>query len=650
VSCAAALLLSALFAVNVYRAATQSITTDEAFTYTRFVATPLATMNSYYDANNHVLYSLLARLSTAAFGPREFALRLPSLLGGALYFLGLFLVARRLFGQSLWFLLAVALGSLNPLLLDYLSAARGYGLATALWIWALWTLLCHRERPSSLRLASAGVLMGLSVAANLVMLVPGAALGTAYLLISLPAGWRHTIRTAVLLLASAACAAGPMLWFAMRTARRADFFAGAPTARDSIYTLADSSLRYDWTFLARYFPEPAAARNPVFFTFVAGLAVLLALLLRNAIAWFRARQSLPSAGAHLAAATLLLCVVILAILRKGFGVLYPGGRTGLYFVPLLSLSWAFVFSTLGGPGLFRRLLAAAGALVACLVLLQYALEFNTGFYFEVRYDAGTKHIVQRLERFHATAPSAPVRLGVSRFLLESFRYYREAYRLPWLRPATLDGPTCLYDQYALAAWDRDAILPRYRLVANYLDPVSGTLLAAPRQNAWPEVSALRASGFADPIPCAVNFDTLQPFVDPAQPGLAAHVLRDVLEAPGPGGTVWAAPRLALVFHLPDSGYRHLTIDLLQPSVDLRQAPHQFLTIRVNGEILDRLTLPSESHFTYRKTVPSGWLLPSGITLLEIDAEVYIVSEADGQKLAFLLGCVGFSPGTPPRRP
>ena len=41
-----------------YRAATQSITHDEAFTYLQFVSGPWSNLFSNYDANNHVLTSV----------------------------------------------------------------------------------------------------------------------------------------------------------------------------------------------------------------------------------------------------------------------------------------------------------------------------------------------------------------------------------------------------------------------------------------------------------------------------------------------------------------------------------------------------------------------------------------------------------------
>ncbi|HMC62894.1 MAG TPA: hypothetical protein VKJ01_27120, partial [Candidatus Solibacter sp.] len=97
---AARTLLLALFAVTVYRAATQSITPPEAATYNRFVGPNLQEALALTTSNNHVLNTLLARISTSIFHLTDLSLRLPGLLGGALYFWAVFRLARRTFGNG----------------------------------------------------------------------------------------------------------------------------------------------------------------------------------------------------------------------------------------------------------------------------------------------------------------------------------------------------------------------------------------------------------------------------------------------------------------------------------------------------------------------------------------------------------------------
>ena len=118
-------LLATLFSTNVYRAWTQSITYDEALTYLEFVAPAFSKMGQVYDANNHVLFTLLAKVSIWLLGLSEFSLSLPSLLGGLIYFAACFQLSRLLFGSGFLFLMSVTALALNPYLLDFLSAARG---------------------------------------------------------------------------------------------------------------------------------------------------------------------------------------------------------------------------------------------------------------------------------------------------------------------------------------------------------------------------------------------------------------------------------------------------------------------------------------------------------------------------------------------
>ena len=104
----AVLVLAVVFAANVYRARTQSFTADEAVTYNNYVSAPLRATLTDFDANNHVLNTLLEKVSAALFGASEFTLRLPSLAGGALYLAAVFLLCRRLFGQGPLLVVSVA--------------------------------------------------------------------------------------------------------------------------------------------------------------------------------------------------------------------------------------------------------------------------------------------------------------------------------------------------------------------------------------------------------------------------------------------------------------------------------------------------------------------------------------------------------------
>src|SRR5579864_4731343 len=133
-------LLAAVFALCVYRAATQAIIIDEAFTYIYFVAPPLSEVMTTYNTNDHIPTSLLAKITTSLFGVSELTLRMPSLLCCLIYLVAVRAIALAVFSGE-WAVMVFALLSLNPIVLDLMVAARGYGPALAFLMAALWFLL-----------------------------------------------------------------------------------------------------------------------------------------------------------------------------------------------------------------------------------------------------------------------------------------------------------------------------------------------------------------------------------------------------------------------------------------------------------------------------------------------------------------------------
>lgn len=183
---AALLLLAALFAVTVYRAATEPATADEAYSYDRFVRPPIGEVLAAYDPGNHLLYTLLAKRSIGFFRLSEFSLRLPSLLAGALYLWAVWLFSRRIPGPRALSLAMAAALALNPWTLDLYRSAWGYGLPVALALCALDLMLARPLPPRNLNLAA--VCLGLAVADSPRFLLPAAALAAVGLMVFLRRG------------------------------------------------------------------------------------------------------------------------------------------------------------------------------------------------------------------------------------------------------------------------------------------------------------------------------------------------------------------------------------------------------------------------------------------------------------------------------
>jgi hypothetical protein len=117
------------------RLALEPITYDEAFTYTQYASKSFPQILADYSyPNNHIFFTLFAKISTSIFGVSEFALRLPALIASFLLLFFGFFLAQRLKSKygAVIFLFFIAF---VPALVEYGSYARGYSFL------ALFTLL-----------------------------------------------------------------------------------------------------------------------------------------------------------------------------------------------------------------------------------------------------------------------------------------------------------------------------------------------------------------------------------------------------------------------------------------------------------------------------------------------------------------------------
>ena len=471
-------LLAAVACVNVYRAATQSITADEAFTYNHFAGgdEPVRV----YDANNHVLFTWLARASVRTFGLSEFSLRLPAVVAGWFYLAAVYAIARRWLTRPWLFLPAVASLALNPFVLDFLSAARGYGLALALLAWAIHLLARDLEETTAAvrRWRLAAVCLALAVAANLNFAVPGAALAATFFLLTIwrrPPAPRRAAELARNFIGPGLLLVLLVLAWPLRTASKAAFYYGVDSLRQTLQGLIYYSFCYSR-------PEaPTRLQNllwDVSFGLVpcilaAAALVGLALLRRRA-----AHGALEGCESFLLLITgaAWLALGLLAGLKAALGLKYPVDRTALYWIPLFTLLCLALMGTARRPG--WRAASAPLAVYLGLATTQYAVQFDTRFYAQWRYDAATKEMVQRIIRREASGAPRRVRIGASWVFEPSLNFYRLRYRLGWLERVTRDGPRGAHDYYLLVGEDT-ALVEQSGLKVLHQDALSGAVLAAP---------------------------------------------------------------------------------------------------------------------------------------------------------------------------
>jgi len=508
---AAIALLTTLFLINCYRAATQSVVHDEAYSWQEYLSGPVSIIFQYYDANNHFLATLLSRLSTALFGVSAFSMRLPTLLAGAWYFCSVFLLCVLLFEDGILLVVAVGLLALNPILLDFLVAARGYGLAMAGLFWALLQMITYlREvsagslNPERTRLWKAAAGLAVAFAANLTMLIPAAILAVLFVAVLRQARGRPASSPPPLVATASKkkrrktpnppeTAMGdtreplhfivPLLLFGfayflaapIETASMQNFYAGTDSLAASARNLAEASFAYSDGAASLV---TSSVHSVWLWCVISLLAAAVVAGVLTALHLIRANHLRAATGPEIAvvltAPTVVSSVLLLVLAHLIKELPYPVDRTGLYFVPLSLLCLAMLLK------LSRDRLPApawwAGLAVCGIVIFVFVLQISLKSFYVWRYDADTEHIFSLIEKRRSA--NGAVRLGVSWQLEPALNFYRVTRGASWLAPIERDGFEGDRQLYVFIPADAGQ-LERLGVKELYRGAISGTVLAAP---------------------------------------------------------------------------------------------------------------------------------------------------------------------------
>ena len=472
-------LLACVFAFTLYRAKTQSFTVDEAFVFLRFVDVPWADFFGSYDAANHVLHTLLMRVSRAALGSSELVLRLPSLLGCVLYLWAVERLTSRTFGPTWLQPFSVAALTLNPLVLDYLCAARGYGLALALCMWAMLFLTRYLTTdPYPKQLRRAGIFAGLSIAANLTFIVPITALGMVTLIASAAKGWRRIWLVGERFGGPAIVVAFLFVILPLAKASGSNFYIGVPTLEESAAILWYTSILHTPERSLGQFLEPAAVRNTVLVT---ALVVTVGAGLWSLGKLWRGNVSTPVALLALSGGVTGTAVLLVVALHRWAGVPYPYERTGLYFIPMLTSALLIVFSLV--PVAAVR---AVGFAAVAVMLLVYVSQLEPRYFAEWRFDARTRELMRAVRNDAAAAglvtphfdPDVPLfTVGSSMWLEPAANYYRRRLRLFSMRPVERGALHARRFRYYLLLPEDFGLVEKLNLSVLLRDNFAGVLLA-----------------------------------------------------------------------------------------------------------------------------------------------------------------------------
>lgn len=385
---------------TVARACVQSVTIDEADTYLAFVG-PHGPTQWTGSANNHVLNSLLMRLATSIFGASAITLRLPALIGAALYIGAAYCLVRLISERHLLQWAQFVCLTCSPFVMDYLVAARGYGMAAAFLLWMVAIAARHQAldpqvRAAELRRTCILISIGgaLCVSANFSFAIADAltALGL-YLWIC-----RQHRREYLKILA----------WFVLPGLAVAYFLVGSVVlgwpkgqftwGTDSVVKMLTSLVRAslfepnDYLLnprLRHYFVHFGPFLYPILAAFVLWRVAMLAVARR------------PGALAAICGLALLAALACHEFLYVAYRVLLPLDRTAMWVVLLFfAMAGALAAVPLSSPvgRASGKALTAIMALIAC---------YNIGclrltYFNEWKYDAAMKDVYAVLSYYNHT--------------------------------------------------------------------------------------------------------------------------------------------------------------------------------------------------------------------------------------------------------
>ncbi len=456
--------------VAVHRAVTQPVTFDEAWSFVEFCRGEWGRTFAP-SSNNHLLNTLLMRLTTGAVGASAFTLRIPTLVACCVSLAFVWRWTRRLAGFP--GILALAAFAFDPILSDYFALARGYGIATAMLLWladALGRVGSGFSASSTPRraLVETGLAAAGCACASLTFVPSVVAVIAAAVVLAWRARDRWTAADlgAVAVWAGVpALAAGAVpLWFALRIPRDQLYYGAA--------TMAESGTSLMVRMLARPRGEPCGALSdlggPLVITVaIAICASALAVAVGAAVIDLcRSRERVLDATERSG---------IIVGLGAGFAVAatfgssalaslpYPSDRTGLHLIVLTVLGVGSACArSVGSERSIRRLAAAAiRAGVVVFSFASYSIGPFSGWEIDTRCGDGLRFLESQWQ-----PGTPPVRvLAAPEVWGPCLEFERVTRRLDWLAPVDRTARLPIYDylvltpRYVAIAWIRELVEP-----------------------------------------------------------------------------------------------------------------------------------------------------------------------------------------------
>ena len=444
-----------LVSINIFRAHTQSITHDEAFTYNEFVSHGWAKILLSWDTNNHIFHSILMRLTKSIFGLSHLSIRLPALLGGFLYLLAVERLCRRVCQGRVDYVISLAAIASSPFILDFLVIARGYSLALGFFMLAV--LLCglelYESHPEENRTKHfwtyfiISCLCALSVASHLAFAFVNFSLLVVFFTRSClmnglhhraHSAWKKVCHDLMLLVVPGAIL---FLWVSPTIIQyqHADMIYGGQNWSEvfgSIITAGfDGFPKKDLWII----PSETVLWFMHILLWVLGFCMLFGGIdaFRGFLKYYLEKSAMD-ANQKLwlfVFAIITVTFILHSVANTFFGVLLPIDRFGLYFVPLTMLLITISIGT-RRAGRLHLIFRSVGRLSMLMMVMYFLSSFHTDYFRSWKYDSGTKDVFLKLRTLDWDLYKG---IGIDWLFEPSLNFYRMYYQEFDFLPFTRNG-------------------------------------------------------------------------------------------------------------------------------------------------------------------------------------------------------------------
>jgi uncharacterized membrane protein len=447
-----------------------SFTHDESLTYNLIIHDSFMQIVSnntpYLSANNHILNTLLMKISERLLGTSEFALRIFSPLAHLAFLVYSYKLLKSI-PQKTIVICGFILVNINPYLLDFFSLARGYGMAIALMTVSIYYMSCYLKNSRLTSLALTFAAAGFAVLANFGML---------YFLLSLFAVYElNLVYTTKAMLTQqqffkknrpVLITLTVMAVICYEPVRKLvvfhELYVGGEIGfwHDTVTSLVTTFL-YGKAYSALWTIPVLIA---VVILFFGTLAVFGKAVFK------RISPAHPLAFGFISLLILVLVIFLSVTLHLFSAAKLLQERYALFIVPLFALSVSCFMSAIALR--FRLIPRLLMCILAMLFMLHFALSINFQYTLNWQYDAATKAMLRRLENEPRTN-NGQTRLGITWFFEPTINFYCTTHKLYWLKKVTRGGTKGNYDYYYV---DTSGVtgLKDYSILEAY--PISGTVL------------------------------------------------------------------------------------------------------------------------------------------------------------------------------